>query len=522
MTQIEPKALLARYKHSLKQKEGFKNLYQSAFKYAMPERNNFIDASPGQKKIQDLYDSTGIIATDKFVNRMQSSLTPPFKKWVDLKAGSGIRKELKKQVNEALDTITEVIFDTIGDSNFHVCMSEFYYDLAAGTACMMVLPGEEDDQPLNFVSMPIEQISIEEGAYGSVGSIFRTQKIMGMLVEKTWKDAKLPAEVKIDIKANPTSEIKFIEVFYKNKGKHYYDVIIENSGERIVSRLYPVQRVICTRLGKIAGEDWGRGALIKATPDLNMLNKAKELGIRSGELNAYGMYTVADKDVINPNTLVLRPGMFIPVARNAGTNGPSIAALPQAGNLNIQQFMIQELQDNIKSMLLNNPLPPVSGAVRSPTEFITRTQEFALDTASYYGRLVYEFVKPLLQAIISILDEKGLIQVPPELARINNVYVKIHVLSPIAKEQGYEDVQSVARASEMLGAIGGQESVMLAYKIEDMGEYIGEKLGVPAKLMRTEKERKEMMQKAQQAQQEAAMQQQGVNNNGSGNAALAI
>ncbi len=509
--QLEPQELIARFKHSLKQKEGFRSLYEGAFKYAMPQRSNFNKTSPGQKKNQDLYDSTGLIAVDKFVNRMQSSLTPPFKRWIALKAGQGIPVEKRKMVNEALDIITSTAFDILDTSNFHVCISEFYYDLAAGTACLMALPGNKESQPINFVTMPLEQISIEEGPYGSVGSIFRNQCMTAMLIEKTWPDAKLPQEMKNNLSSNPMEEIELVEIFYENKEKHYYDVLLEKSGERIVSRNYPVSRAICTRLGKIAGEVLGRGPLVKATPDLNMLNKAKELGIRSGQMNAWGMYTVADSDVINPNTLVLNPGVFIPVSRNGGPNGPSIMPIPQAGNLNIQQFMISELQDNIKSMLLNTPLPPVNGPVRSPTEFIARTQEFALDTASYYGRLVYEFVQPLWQIILSILDEKGIIQIPPELSKLDNFYVKIHVLSPIAKEQGYEDVQNVVRAAEMLGAIGGEQAVMLSYKIESMGEFFGEKLGVPAQLMRSEKEREKFMQEAQQAQAEA-MQMQGREN----------
>jgi len=509
--QLEPKELIARYKHSLKQKEGFRSLYEGAFKYAMPQRSNFNPTSPGQKKNQDLYDSTGIIATDKFVNRMQSSLTPPFKRWVALKAGQGIPKEAHKKVNEALDIITSVAFDVLDTSNFHVCMSEFYNDLAAGTGTLMALPGTKESQPINFVAMPIEQVSIEEGPYGSVGSIFRKQCMAVMLIEKTWPDAKLPQDIKNELANNPTHEVDLIETFYENKEKHYYDVLIEKSGERIVSRNYPVSRAVCTRLGKIAGEVFGRGPLVKATPDLNMLNKVKELGIRSAQMNAWGMYTVADSDVINPNTLVLNPGVFIPVSRNGGPNGPSIMPIPQAGNLNIQQFMISELQENIKSMCLNSPLPPVSGPVRSPTEFIARTQEFAVDTASYYGRLVYEFVQPLWQIILSILDEKGIIQIPPELSKLDNFYVKIHVLSPIAKEQGYEDVQNVARAAEMIGAIGGEQAVMLAYKVENIGEFVGEKLGVPAQLMRSEKEREQMMQQVQQAQAEQ-LQMQGREN----------
>lgn len=495
----DPKQLLDRYEKAKVQKESFRALYESAFQYAIPNRNLYNSSSPGQKKTTNIYDSTSVIGVNSFVNRMQASLTPPFKKWVELKAGLAIPEQYRNQVNESLEIITETAFEIINASNFNVAVSEYYYDLAVGTGVLLTVPSDDPDEVINFVAVPIDQIAIEEGVNGKVKSVFRTHKMAAALIKETWPDVRLTADLQNTIKTNPLSELEVVECSYKGNSTYYYDVILAKGKERIVERQAPSNRWIVTRLGKTAGEVYGRGPVIQAIDDIKCLNKVKELGLRSAQLNAFGIYTVADSDVINANTLTLNPGSFIPVSRNAGANGPSIAPLPRAGDINMQQFLAQDLQANIKSILLNDKLPPEIGAVRSATEVAERAKGGRIDSESYYGRLMYEFVQPLWQNIISIMDEKGLVMLPPELKRIDNLNVKIKVLSPIAREQNLEDIQKVIQAAQITAGIGGQQLAALSYKVEDIGEWVAEQIGMPAKLIRSDIEREEMQQMVAQA-----------------------
>ena len=121
---------------------------------------------------------------------------------------------------------------------------------------------------------------------------------------------------------------------------------------------------------------------------------------------------------------------------------------------------------------------------------------------------MFEFVQPLWQAIISILLEKNLISLPPELSKIDSFFVRVKVLSPIAQEQALEDVENTVNAMQIVQSLGGEQALMMAYKMEDFGEWIGNKLGTPNVLIRSEEERKQIMMQAQQAQQAQLEQQQ--------------
>jgi len=497
-------SILKRYNKAIARKDLYRDMYESAYAIALPQRNLYSNQSEGSKKMQNVYDSTGMISVNGFANNMQNSLTPPFKRWVELKAGPAIPKEQRNEINEVLESVTEIAFEILNSSNFNTAVSEFYYDLAVGTGVLLVLPGN-DYQPINFVCVPIAQIALDDGPFGTVGCVYRTHEMSKRLMEQTWPDAKIQTLSDEDL----DSKHKIVEASYQSEtGTTFYDVILQATSERIVEREFSYNPWIVTRIAKIAGEVFGRGPLIQASPDLQMLNKVKELSLMHAQLNAFGIYTVADSDILNVDNITLNPGMFIPVSRNAGPNGPSIAPLPRAGDVNLQQFMVQELQTNIRQMLLDNKLPPDTGPVRSATEIMARIKQIKQITGPFFGRLMFEFVQPLWQAIISILLEKNLISLPPELSKIDSFFVRVKVLSPIAQEQALEDVENTVNAMQIVQSLGGEQALMMAYKMEDFGEWIGNKLGTPNVLIRSEEERKQIMMQAQQAQQAQLEQQQ--------------
>ena len=240
-----------------------------------------------------------------------------------------------------------------------------------------------------------------------------------------------------------------------------------------------------------------------------MLNKGKELAIRSAQLNIFGAYTVVDDGITNPNTIKIQPNAMIPVARNAGPNGPSIQPLARTGDLNAQNFMFEELKQQINHLLLNDRLPPDAGPVRSATEIVERMKQLQVDTGAAFGRLIFEFVQPLLQNIIVILENKNIITFGGGI-KIDNIAVTTQILSPIARSEAIEEVNSIVQADQILKGIdpSGQLTQM-TLNTELLGNIIAVKLGVPASSIRSEEEReglKQQFAQAAMAQQEQQIQ----------------
>jgi hypothetical protein len=478
----------------------YKSLFESAYELALPQRNLWSTYSQGQNKMQNVYDSAGISALNGFVNRMQSSLTPAFTKWAKLASGPAIPQASKHQADQILEVVSDVIFSVINSSNFSVAAGEMYYDLAVGTGCMLVLENDNDDKPIKFISVPTSHIALDEGENGSIEGVFRKHMVAARGVFATWKDAKPSGELLDIIKDDPEKELEFKEVtYYDPKDKIWRYEIIFNKKDRLVERQFKTNPWIIVRWSKIAGEVFGRGPLLQALPDLKMLNKGKELAIRSAQLNIFGVYTVADDGVTNVNTIKIQPNGMIPVARNAGPNGPSIAALPRTGDLNAQNFMFEDLKQQINTLMLNDRLPPDAGPVRSATEIVERMKQLQVDTGAAFGRLIYEFVQPLLQRVIHILENKNIITFGGGI-KIDNINVTTQILSPIARSEAIEEVNSIVQADQILKGIDPTgQLTQLTFNTETLATIVANKLGVSPSAIRSEEEKDGLKQQFAQA-----------------------
>lgn len=484
-------------------------LYEDAIDLINPYRNTYNQTQTINKPAKQ-FDSTPMIAANNFVNTMQSKFTPAFSRWAELKAGPGVPKNQRKAYNQQLEKLTDIIFTYINASNFSNACAEMWFDVGLGTGCMFVLEGDEQ-RPLNFVTVPTSQVALEEGKFGTVSGIYRKAKVKARLTKDRWPDAKISPDMAKLIADNPEDELEFDECVYFDDKEFVwnYDVMVSKTKERIVEREFGEDVVLTPRYMKIPGYAQGIGPFIMALADIKTINKLKELSLMSAAINVFGVYTVANQGGINVNGAKIRPGAMIPVDRNAGPNGPTIAPLPQNGNFNAQEFMLNNLKDDIRQVMLDNRLPQESAGVRTAFEISERLRELQTDIGAAFGRLYFEFVQPLFRRIVAILQRRKLIELPKEFD-IDNFFVQVQVVSPIAQAQATEDVQKFMQAYTMSQGLDGTgQLAQLAFKVEDVPQWVSEKIGAPATLLRTEDEKKQLTEAAAQAmQQQAAMQQQ--------------
>jgi len=499
--------VLKRHEKALIKKEDFRNLYEEAYEFALPQRNlydgHYDGKVGGTKKMNRVFDSTAINSTQRFANRMQSGIFPPQRKWCRLEPGPDIPEDRKAEAQAALDVYNERLFSTLKQSNFDIAIGEFLLDLSVGTAVMMIQPGD-DINPINFIPVPQYLVSIEEGANGQVDNVYRRIRMKGEAIQRQWNDAKISEDLQRKIDDKPTDDVELIEatVFDQKRGDYCYHVIHKQSKEELVYRRMSYSPWIVSRYAKVAGEIYGRGPLITALPDVKTLNKTLELLLKNASLSISGVYTAADDGVLNPNTVKIMPGAIIPVARNGGPQGESLRPLPRAGDFNVSQIVMNDLRQNIKRILLDESLPPDNMSARSATEVVERMKELSQNLGSAFGRLINETMIPLVSKILQVMDERGIITLP---LKVNGLEVKISPVAPLAMAQNMDDVQNILQYAQIAQQAGpaGQTTI----KVEEMMDYIAEKLGVPQAIRPTPQERMMMKQQMAQAAQQVAAEQ---------------
>lgn len=508
MARMTAQEILKRQEKADARKEEWRTIYEECYEFALPQRNLYSGyyegKTAGKNKMARVFDATAINATQRFANRIQSALFPPYRAWCTLTPGNEIPEDRRAEIRQALEIYNEKMFDVIRQTNFDLAMSEFLLDLCVGTAVMLIQPGDED-APVRFIPVPQYLVSLEEGPHGTVDNVYRKLRIRGEAIKRQWPDANIPSKLQQHIDDKPEDEIDLIEatVWNTSEDMYCYHLVWEKEKSELVYRTMDVSPWIVARFMKVPGEVYGRGPLVTALPDIKTLNKVKELVLKNASIAVSGVYTAADDGVLNPQTIKIIPGAIIPVARNGGPQGESLRPLRSAADFNTSQLVINDLVMSIKKMLFDDSLPPDNMSARSATEIVQRMKELSQNLGSAYGRLITEAMTPIVRRVLFVMDQMNLIDLPLE---VNGMQVKVVPTSPLAQTQNMEDLEKVlqfAQIAAQFGAVGAT-----AMNQEEILDYIAEKMSVPQKLLNTPQQRQQIMEQMQQAQQQAAAAQQ--------------
>jgi hypothetical protein len=506
---LEVKQVLARFERAEARKMQWSNILEQCYEFALPQRNlyggHWEGRAPGQSKMDRVFDSTAINSTQRFANRIQATMFPPYRHWCRLVPGDDIPAEVREKVEVALDLYNERMFAVLRQTNFDLAMSEFLLDLCVGTAVMMVMPGDETT-PVRFEAVPQYLVSFEEGPHGTIDNVYRKMRLKAEAIQQQWPDAKLPDKLQQMVDDKPHEDVDLLEAtIYSVKDDYWcYHVIVPDMREELVFRMLDSSMWVISRWMVCSGEIWGRGPLCTALPDILTLNATKRMLLQNASLSIAGMYTASDDGVLNPQNINIEPGAVIPVARNGGPQGPSLVPLARAGDFNLAQIVINDLSMSIKKTLLDDTLPPDTMSARSATEVGARMSELANNMGASFGRLITEAMLPLVKRILHVMEQENLIDMAG--MRVDGRTVKVVPVSPLAKAQNSEELESVlqfAQIAESFGPMG-----QMAINQERALEFVADRLGVPARVLTTEDERATMMAQMQEAMEGAAEAQQ--------------
>ena len=480
---------------------------RECYEYSLPQRETFSMQSKGAKKNTAIFDSTAVIGVQKYASRLQASLVPPWRNWSILAPGSEIPEEEKEETQKGLDKATSIIFDHINHSNFATQCHESFLDLAVSTGAMTVKRATRDGASvLEFDAVPLAEVFPEEGPNSTIETVWREHSIPARHIDRLWQGAEISSKLKKKVSEKPDVKVNLIEgTVYEPKSGMYYMCVIEREEKHICfTEEYEVSPWIVFREMVVPGEVLGRGRIMQVLPDIKTANKVTEFGLRNAALAIAGIYTAQDDGVINPYTMQIAPGMVIPVGSNDHTN-PTLRPLERAGDFNVGELILSDLRDRINKALFADPYGGMDSPTKTATEMSLRSQELLMDAGSAFSRLQSEFIEKIIKVVVSILKEAGKL---PDIA-VDGKEVTIKHTSPLARAQDQEDLLAMQQFMQM-GAAFGPEAFALGAKIEDTVAWIGHKLGIEQKLLRTGQERIEMQKQAAEAmkQQQAAQEQQ--------------
>lgn len=474
-----------------------KQLLDELYEYVIPYRapsGSPATSTPG--RVDRIFDGTASKAAFRFAGRMSQDVTPAFQRFFELKVGPYLELagDAKKEVEEELALIMAKVSAVLEGADFAVAAGEMYLDLFGGTGALLM--PEDDRSVMRFVAVPVGELALREDGFGKVNGIYWEKMYKAEDIPGLWPAArmKVSAELQKLIDDEPDTDVKITQACEYNLKTNQWDFCAFRTDKAEEGAIYAISEDTCPwltpRFYKVPGEPMGRGPGLMGLPTAKTLNKVTELTIKAAAFAILGLWIYKNDRVFNPKTAVMKPGAMWAVSSTGGNMGASVQRLDVPGRFDISNIILQDLRESLKQIMFDDTLPPDSGAVRSATEIVERMKRLAADLSSAYARLVLEIIRPLIQRVIDVLWRRKLIK---SRLSIDQLLLKVEVVSPIAKMQQAQDVSSIVEWLQIQLNLGGLELTMLTTKVEDVFAEIGRKLGVSEKFIRGENDKKKIL-----------------------------
>lgn len=507
---MESKELWKRYSTALKKRDqSWYTHFYECYRYTVPQREVLFEYTKGQKKNTHLHDNTAMQGIQIYANRVQQTVVPAGQKWITLTTGDYVDEKSKVQFGseevtlaEALDNVSDIVFNYIHRSNFDQRVNESCIDLAISTG-VMTCDYDPDEDELVFDSVPLSNVVLSGGGRGQVEDVWRKNKLPLRNILNVWPDATLPEKWKEKLDSKPDDEINIIEGVVKEKDSFKLYVMIEMDKEVIYEEDFGQSSPwIVFRSQVVSGETYGRGVVMSVLPDIKTLNVMGEYSLKSAALQVLGVWTATDDGIFNPYTFRIAPGIAIPVSSNSNEN-PTLKPLMTGGSVEFHELEYERRRDNVNRALFAKPIGDITDPTKTATEITIRRQIDLQEAGATFGRLSVELAGAAFKRAYDVLRKEGKI---PNIT-IDGENVRLKYLNNVAQLADQEDVRNVLETYMSLLQSGIDPQVVnTALKVEQIPEYVAMKNGFDPELIRDENEVAALkQQQAQAAQAQAAM-----------------
>jgi len=496
----------------MEKRSNWEHHWQEVADYMFPRKADInIDRPKGDKRHQVIFDGTAIHSLELLASSLHGMLTSSVNRWFGLK----FKDKMVNQDDEArewLEEVTDMMYLAISRSNFQQEVFETYFDLIAfGTSCLQI--EEDKDDIIRFSSRHIKELYISENAKGMVDCIYRRFKMTAKAATEKFGLENLSLKTQNIFKKSPFEDVDLCHVvkprdIYNPKkmdkqNMPFTSCYFEYDTGHIISeggfKEFPY---VVPRYLKASNEIYGRSPGMNALPDVKVLNKMVEVGMKAAAKQV-------DPPLLVPDDSMLMPIRMSPGSINYYRSGSRdrIETLNIGANNPLGLSMEDQRRQAISATFHVDQLLITENRNMTATEVVQRNQEKMRILGPVLGRLQSELLQPMIIRIFNIMLRNDLFPQAPEI--LFNQEVDVEYVSPMALAQKGEELNSIVKGLELFGNISQLAPSTLDY-IDPAGlvKNLIKILGLPATMIRSDDEVQQIAEEKAEAQQQQMQEQQ--------------
>lgn len=404
--------------------------WQEIGDFVVQRKNSItIEQSKGNTRTTRIFDTTAGDALQEYVMGIWTFMFQG--RWIRLEADE---KEIKDidVVQRFWGDVADIILQHLGQSNFNLQSVEMLEDHGGfGTACMLV---EEGVNTLyNFKTFPIGGFYIIENNQGAPDTILFDFEFTARQAVEQWGEDKVHPEIKTDFALqkslaqgnNRTAEktYKFVQIvsprdhFDVNKidklNKPISTVIVDETNKVVVEEGgFDEMPIMCPRFQKSNTERYGRAPAKRKMPVIRMAGRIERTVLKGLE-KSVDPPTLMPHSSANNYPLSTDPGGII------YWDGKNPANKPEAWHINPNIIDTENklvlIRADIRKAFFADMFDALGDRKNmTATEIIERVKKQIILFIPIFGRIVQEWLNPLVERLIGIAFRAGLLPPVPE------------------------------------------------------------------------------------------------------------
>jgi hypothetical protein len=493
--------------------------------YMLPRSGRFFtsDRNRGDKRHNNIIDSTGTRALRVLAAGMMAGMTSPARPWFRLATTDTEMMEFSP-VKVWLDQITKLMRDVFARSNTYRALHSLYEELGAfGTGADLLMP--DFDTVIHHTPLTIGEYAIAVDHRGQVNTLARefdmtvgqmvdqfglenlSQSVRNLYERGTGIDTWVPVVHIIEPRTNrdyakrDAKNMPWKSCYFEAGGNE--DKFLREGG-------FKRFRALCPRWGASGGDIYGNSPGMEALGDVKQLQHDQLRKAQAIDYKVKPPLALPTALKETPHSTLPGGSAYLDLAA-----GQKIQSMFDV-NLDLSHLLndIQDTRGRINQTLYTDLFLMLANDQRSnitAREIAERHEEKLLMLGPVLERLHNEFLKPLIDNTFDIMLDAGIVPEPPQ--ELHGQDLNVEFVSMLAQAQRAVGTQSVDRLIGTIGSIAlmqanaGQEPTVLdKLDADQVVDAYSEMLGTDPKLIVADDKVEEI--RAARAQQRAAAEQQ--------------
>lgn len=440
MPSITPQEVARIYEGMKSRRANWESHWQEVANLVSPNRQFVGDVTPGAKLNNKIFDTTAQVFSGRLASVLSGLLTNPSLVWFYLTTGDE-ELDADEDVREWLWSTSRTMLSIFNSPKvgFYQASSEVYSDLVNfGTAVLFAKSSV--GTPLRMKAIQLTDCYIEENSDGVVDQLaFRFCYTAAQALHEFGRE-NLPEKIVKSIEAGKWDDtFNFAQVVLprhmrntdrrdsKNMAWGSYTIcldpvmMVRESG----FKQFPF---VCPRWTKRSGEVWGRSPGMELLPSIKMCNAiAKTMLVASEKM--------ADPPLQMPDEGFLAPLATYPGGINYYRTGSRDRVEPMftGANFSISNDELNRHKESIRMGFYGDLFSLPQNDRMTATEVLQRQREQLQLLNPIVGRLISEYLGPLIGRVFSFALQSGMISTPP--AGVRGRKLDVSYTSPLAQAQ---------------------------------------------------------------------------------------